>query len=129
MPTDGSVTTAQRKKREVEDYDKFRTGGTAKQMVTTYLEEEDFDDDDADANALFTKFKNGELTLKGKQYVTVQFTNADSNAAAGESTVNESTAFSLVLNENANEGESDASYAPYATAMGAITLALGALAF
>ena len=42
--------------------------------------------------------------------------------------MNASTDISLVLNEKAAE-EEDAGYAPYAAAMGAITLALGALAF
>ena len=45
--------------------------------------------------------------------------------------MNASTDISLVLNEKAagEAGEEDAGYAPCATAMGAIILALGALAF
>jgi len=56
----------------------------------------------------------------------VRFGDADANAAAGARTVNKLSDISIVVNEG---GEGDAGYAPYATAMGAITLALGALAF
>ena len=50
MPSDGSVTTAQRKSGD--DYDLFRTGRTAKQMVTTYHPvESNYYDSDADSVA------------------------------------------------------------------------------
>ena len=90
---------------------------------TTHRFQETFDDEDADEQALFKKFKEGGLSLKGQHWIQVQ----------GElGTVNKETkyktgskAFKIIFNEGAAQEGDSATY--LAAGASALAMAMAAL--
>ena len=112
-----------------DDSDTLRAGIAGHKTMTTSWYDSRFeaDHDDTDEQKIVTDFKEGKKSLTGMEFLTVTYQKEGS-----PKTLNESKNIKITFNEpaaNPDGGEGDAAYAPIATAMGAISLALGALAF